>query len=351
MTEKKSKAKKGYGTGWEKKYGEYVANMAIVVLAGHQWAKHRNFDKFFDQEKYDEDRAEAEKILRGLYNENKPLKDILELMTKMQADVIYWRRVLNGGNLLSTPEQQNRDTWEAKRYIAYLFFDDVLHNCINIIKCPDFSKVFNNPDIFNLMKSLTIEEYCRIKSYLLYLGDQNKMGVKEECRDDKYFLGAMGYLDQAFYNCDGNCNKKINSKYRRRFSSKKEDIIKAKYNPHDRLGDMNIEDIKKFVDAYYSFIEKYEIPNDQKDPGDSTKNQATTLLEFMYDKKNSKFVNMMEFSSKCMIASYVDRNKHETIRSDAKKTYKLVQRTIAPAKEPFFVSPQISLSSEKYIGD
>jgi hypothetical protein len=290
------------------KKNKLVDNVAIQVLSVYEWAKHRNFDTVFDPRKYSQDCERAKEQLKKEYS-GKTLQELINKMINLQAEVIWLRRLKEGKG--QSPEDYENDRWEAKRYIAYLFLEDIRTSCFKDGICPDFKINLLSKDIVDLLKSLTIEEYCRINGYLRFLERNDKHNHVVHDYDQRDYLNAMGDLDKVFLNCSYKRMKQINEKYKA-FYDKEEQIKKAKYNTCSRLGCITPYTIEKFVDDYYDFINK--VLSHQ-----GAKENAVNILKRLYDKCNSRIVNATEFLLKCMIASYVDKDEHNKIRIEAGK--------------------------------
>jgi len=287
-------------------FEEIIKSAAITIFAGYSWARYRNFDPVFNQRDFDADRRHAETVYAKIYKD-KNTKEIIDEMINRQAEIIWWRRYLDGNDTGYSDYQSQQDRWEAKRYAAYLFFKELVEKCISKKICPEFNAAEIGSEIFDLLKSLTIEEYCKIKGYLCFL-ERREHGF-----DKEHYLSAMNDLDRAFLNCGNNAMKRMNSVI---FDSiKTEDydsITKAKCRPADRLGYIDREAAEEFVNKYYSFVETV-ISNDVN-AGD-----AVDLLVDLYHGCHSKIINVLEFTLKCMIASYVDERLHSSIRGESCK--------------------------------
>lgn len=306
-----------------------IDKVAVTVLSGHHWAKKRNFDSFFIQEIFDNDREHAKELLR-YYSGKKTLQEVIDAIINFQAAIIYLRRIRE-----QEPESSGdyeNDKWAAKRYVAYLFFEDIRKNCIEDGVCPDFKINLISDEIIDLLKSLTVEDYCRIKGYLRFL-DRNKIHGYDF---DDYMYG-MGYLDSVFLNCKGKKMKKLHKEKYKLLLHNEEEIKKAKQNTCYRLGckDTDKINIEEFVNQYYTFIRKI-ISNEVE------KKHAVEILKNLYNKSNSKIINMAEFLLKCLIASYVDEKDHVKIRADASKC------GIEQFKEKAFKIPQIDPLFESF---
>jgi hypothetical protein len=294
----------------DNEFKKVIEAAAITVLAGYYWARDRNFDPLFDQEAYDDDRRHAEKKLREMYEDKKTLQQIINEMINRQANVIWRRRRKQGDDEGYSYYRYQQDRWEAKRYVAYLFFEEIRKNCFEKGICPDFGVNLIGKEVINLLKSLTVEEYCKIKGYLSFL-ERTAHGFD---KDD--YLKAMDDLDNTFLNCNCLTMKRICGSFGELLGELLDDeekIKKAKYSPQDRLGYIDQKAIEDFVNGYYSFIKKaVSIDENHKD--------AEPLLTELYHKANSKIINMMEFLLKCMIASYVNLEIHSLIRLKFDKT-------------------------------
>ena len=315
------------------KLREIIEEATLTVLAGYYWARNRNFDPVFNQAAYDDDRRRAEKRLRDIYGAEveKPLQQLIQEMIKKQAEVIWWRRVTDGKDPGFNPDLYAQDGWEAKRYVAYLFFEGIRKSCFEEGICPDFAINAIGKEIIDLIKSLTIEEYCRIKGYLFFLRERDKYGEGAYGFDEGNYLSAMNDLDKTFLNCNHRTTKRMCDDFVKLMDDE-EKIKKAKYSPRDRIGHIDQEAIKEFVDRYYSFIRKV-VSND------IDHQEAEKVLVDLYHKSNSKIINMMEFLLKCMIASYVDEKVHFKIRLDSgkmeiSKVGKVIHK--GEQKEPIF---------------
>lgn len=303
---------------------ELIDKVAVKVLAGHRWAKDREFDPTFIQEHFDKDRNYAEDLLKNFQNSCKTFDKVIEEMINVQAAVIFLRRIKE--RQPQSPDDYENDKWEAKRYVAYLFFEDIRNNCMKDGICPDFSINLLHPEIVHLLKSLTVEDYCRIKGYLQYIerDEQHQHGF-----DLSDYLNSMGYLDQVFLNCKNQKLKKLNKQEGFSFDDKQV-VKKAKLNTCYRLGCVAEENIEAFVNEYYAFLN--QVVPDQREKKDAIK-----ILKDLYNKSNSKIVNMMEFLLKCMVASYVDQREHADIRRAAGKEIEQVPKKNKRSQiKPFF---------------
>ena len=254
------------------KTNDLIDSVAITVLAGYSWAKNRNFDTFFNETMFVADREYAENLLVQKYS-GKKLKDIIDEMINMQAEVIWLRRVKEGKQ--QSPDDYGNDRMRAKRYVAYLFFEDIRKNCCEKNICPDFQVKLISDEVIHLLKSLTVEDYCRIKGYLQFIDRNNAHG--QDCGD---YLHGMSYLDSIFVNCKKQKPIKLNEEYEKLLDDK-EQISAAKHHTCYRLGCIDEETIEGFVNEYYTFVRK--IFSDQID-----ERHAIRILRDLYNKSNSK---------------------------------------------------------------
>jgi hypothetical protein len=285
-----------------------IDNVAITVLAGYSWAKNRNLDAFFNETMFVADREYAKNQLKQKYS-GKTLKEIIDEMINMQAEVIWLRRVKEGRQ--KSPDDYENDRMRAKRYVAYLFFEDIRNNCFEKKICPDFRVKLISDEIIHLLKSLTVEDYCRIKGYLRFVDRNNGHGEEVHGYDYGDYLYGMSYLDNVFVNCKNQINIKFNNEYEKLLDNE-DKISQAKHHSCYRLGCVDEETIEGFVNEYYTFIRK--IFSDQID-----ERHAVRILRNLYNKSNSKIINMLELLLKCMIASYIDARVHDNIRVTAGK--------------------------------
>lgn len=292
-----------------------IRSNAIKVFAGYAWARNRNFDEVYDPKAFEEDKKYGEQLLKETYKgETLPLKDLIRKMIDKQAEVIWWRRVLDGRDPGYSTYLYERDRWEAKRYIAYLFFEELRKNCVQKGICPDLALSLKGQIIIDLLKSLTIEEYCKIKGYLAFLDRrQNNGGVVHGLENHDYML-AMKDLDSSFLNCNCRARKQFTAHAQKIVIVKDcEEIKNAKYNTRDRLGHMDRLAIELFVDKYCAFVNAVFSNSVER-------NEAVVLLTDLYHNSNSKIINMVEFFLKCLIASYVDETVHSRIRINSHKS-------------------------------
>lgn len=298
---------------------DLINRVAVRVLAGHYWAKYRNFDAFPDKYKEVEDWKAAEKDLENLYS-GKPLKEIIHIMVNNQADVIHLRR--RKERIPDPPNSYKRDNWEAKRYIAYLFFEEILYECIKKKICPDFNINVKSQEIINLLRSLTIEEYCRIKAYIYFLDDQEKNGCQAYYKDEFNYHNAMSFLDTAFQNCKCGQNVPIqNIEWLK--DSNIDAIREAKRNTQNRIGPIPEGIIGKFVNEFYPFINRLLTNSHSKE-------ETIKILSKIVDKSNTKIVNVVEFMLKCMIASHVSDDEYNEIRVEVGKNKKRKRPQVKP---------------------
>lgn len=292
-------------------FGEMLEIVAITVLAGHHWATNRNFDDFFDAALYASDREYAKQQLEHFYDK-KNLNETIQEMINRQAHTISLRRKKDG--IGDHPDDYCKDRWEAKRFVAFLFFEEILKGCIEKCKCPIVGDDnILSGEIIELLKSLSIEEYCRIKGYLFYLSDQHSNSENYiHGNDAKHYFKAMDLLDKAFLNCKGEKNKTCCSSMSELILDDHSKIKKAKQNPSDRLGYIDSDSVKSFVEKYYSLIEKIF-------SGKKAAHDPISVLHDLYNKDNSKIINMVEFMLKCMIASHVEDDAHWKIRVNSGK--------------------------------
>ena len=284
--------------------------VATTVIAGHHWAKYRDFDTSPDKYKEIEEWKTAEKELRNFYN-GKPLKKVLEDMINRQANVIYLRRQVE--NIPDPPNHYDRDKWEAKRYIAYLFFDEILYGCVHDHLCPDFDINLISQEVVDLLRSLTIEEYCRIKAYVVFLDNRKNIGNQAYYKDDLNYYNALSLLDKAFQNCKRRKNATLqNGGW---LNQDVDTIRKAKRKTEDRIGPIPKGIIKDFVNKFYPYIN--QLPKNSHG-----KEETIKILSRIYDKSNTKIINVIEFMLKCMIASHVSDDEYNEIRINAGKNKK-----------------------------
>lgn len=280
-----------------------IDTVATIVFAGYLWAKHGNFDDIIHKEGIIfGEKHDAEELLKRYYS-NKSIKYIIEEMINKQAEVIWLRR-RKGGNV--SDEYYERDKWEAKRYVAYLFFEELLRNCVDKHSCPDFSKGMDK-EILTLLKSLSVEEYCRIRGYLNFRERSDSNGFEKHGYDQQDYLDAMAHLDCAFKNCKETIRNTLSKHKHTVFPDRLGDIITAKINPSDRLGPIDQEAVELFVRNFYGFVEDlYE--------NTSGKEDAIKVLRGIYSKDNAKIINMVEFITKCIVAAHVEKDTYKGIR-------------------------------------
>lgn len=226
-----------------------ISRVAITVLAGFQWAKNRNFARFYDKRCAEEDWRLAENELRELYSD-KSIGELLQIMIDRQAEVIFLRRQADGGK--DDASFIPRDRWEAKRYVAFLFFNDFVEKCVEETVCPEDTEFIKFPAILQLLKSLSIEDYCRISAYLSYRSrlDSGTYASSPDCSSDYY--AAHDFLEQAFTNC-----KKRSKTCARRpllFGGgiDRHQIAEAKARPTDRYGHIDLQRVADYVEICLS---------------------------------------------------------------------------------------------------
>ncbi len=294
--------------------------VALTVLAGHRWAKNRNFDTFSNETVFVTDKEYVEKLLEQKYS-GKTLKEIIDEMINVQAEVIYLRRIREGKQQL--PDDYENDRMIAKRYVAFLFFEGLVKDCVEQGVCPDFGINLMGQEVIHLLKSLTIDDYCKIKGYLLFLERKEKYGKSIHGLDKDDYLSAMNDLDRAFLNCNCQPMKRVHSRMLTLIDSERV-IKKAKFNTCSRLGHQEARTVEDFVAKYYSFVKevKYKDANRRE-------KEALVLLSDLYNKANSKIINASEFILKCMIASYVSEENHTVIRlKEGKQDQRGIKRAV-----------------------
>lgn len=288
---------------------EIVELNAVRVFAGYAWARNRDFNTVYDEAAFEEDRIYGENLFKKIYKEKTPsLEELIREMINRQAEVIWWRRVVNGTDPGYSQYLYERDRWEAKRYIAYLFFEELRENCVHRGICPDFGLSLKGQAVIDLLKSLTVEEYCKIKGYLAFLNRKQNAGRAAYGLEHNDYMLAMKDLDSSFLNCNCHVKKQFTADAQKIVIVKDCEKIKAaKYNTRDRLGHIDPSVVEDFVDRYCAFIQDIFSRNVQR-------KDAVDLLAALYHNSNSKIINMVEFILKCLIASYVDEKIHSKIR-------------------------------------
>lgn len=253
-----------------------VDEVAKIVFADYKWVTERNFDTIFDSKMFEEDRRYAEEILKKFTA--KPLSEIIDEMIKNQAHVIWRRRVYDGRDYGYDPHIYENDNREAKKYIAYLFFEDIVKNCAKNGICPDFcidpikGKINNiGEKMIELLKLLTVDDYCCIKGYLLFLDRKIKLGNSQKIH---------GY-DYADYMEGINCLKGV--------------LLNDNSGQNEPLNKI----ISDFINQYRLFIGKIGNKEDKKEEN------VVERLKNIYSKPILKDTNMIDFILKHTITGFL----------------------------------------------
>jgi hypothetical protein len=285
---------------------EVVTDAGMLVFSVYRWATQRKLSAVFDYQEYKNDQVYAFEEVTQMFR-NLDLGKIVDRLIEVQAEVIWHRRVSEGKNGGMKPS----DRQEAKRYIAFLFFDDLLRLCRENHSCPrgmlassEWSSL-----IVNLLKSLSIEDYCRIKAYLASI-DRKQRGQGAPHYEYADFLNAMADLDNCLVNCG--ITEGHDTKIYEHFLDGNNRIQQAKMNRADTLGSISETTVSRFMDTYYGFLAGLG-------RGETKVEDASAALRELYRAGNTRIVNAAEYLLKCGISSLVPAEKQLAIRQDCFK--------------------------------
>ncbi len=283
-----------------------VEHAGILVFSVYRWATERNFSIVFDPHEYLNDKAFALEKLTSMLDHGDLHQIINELITA-QTDVIWLRRVSSGAN----GEPSATDMQRAKRYVAFLFFDDLLKLCRSGHCCPKNAMSQWGPLVLNLLKSLSLEDYCRIKGYLSFM-ERCRHSPEVHARDHYAdFLDAMGGLDEGFINC-GRHEQRGPHEFHLHLADDFEKVERAKMNRADTIGPISAETVSQFMQNFYGFVSSFS-------KGEADRERAHRALRELYRSGNTRVVTAAEYFLKCNICSLVPGDVHVAIREDCFK--------------------------------
>lgn len=284
-----------------------VKDAGIRVFSVYRWASKRNFSDVFDAQEYAKDRVYASEELVEMFG-SLGLDEIVDRLIEEQTKVIWNRRVSEGKNGGPRPS----DRQEAKRYIAFLFFDDLVKLCSENRSCPRVVLAESkwNSLIINLLKSLSIEDYCKIKAYLMSI-EAAHSGQGGFHHQQSNFLNAMGALDSRLVNCGLSETHAMAGVYEH-FLDGYGQIRQAKMNRADSLGFIPSATVSRFMETYYGFLETFARGNPDSE-------HAPAALRELYRAGNTRIVNAAEYLLKCGISSLVPKETHSAIRQECFK--------------------------------
>lgn len=284
-----------------------VVDAGIEVYSVYRWAMKRNFSAIFDAVEYENDRIYASHKVTEML-ESMTLEEIVDHLIESQAEVVWHRRVCEGKNGGVT----DKDRQEAKRYISFLIFNDLLKLCADGKYCPRdvlINSEWGNYIVF-LLKSLSLEDYCKIHAYLSYK-NREQSGKEDQNLAQRDFLGAMGIIDRSFYCCGRNDNHDV-TMFAGHFLTEHDNIARAKLNRSDTLGTISERTVDRFMEVYYGFLDRFI-------KGHNFIDHAPSALIELYRSGNTRIVNAGEFLLKCCISAHVPDDIHMSIRQDCYK--------------------------------
>lgn len=298
-----------------------LLEIGITVHAGYLWGKYRNFDKVFDEDKYNKDRIDAENYIKSIFNINnftqEDLQQLIDKLIDFQSHVIYLRRTYDTKADPSCDTFTDGDKNEAKKFIAWLFFNGIIEDCIEKSICPDFYLNLP-PEIIESLQHLTVEEYCKINAYLSYL-NRLENGIEGDEKSDYY--NALAYLESAFINCrneEYKCIKNLDH-YDLILSCINNKFIKQ----HNTTFDTEIY-LKEYKLILQKVIDKKQV----------TRDENHYLLSILCSHQNAKYINVIEYMIKCILISHIDAITYDKIRDEVKRTKKLNIKKETIPKEP-----------------
>jgi hypothetical protein len=297
----------------EKLFGELTAaveNAGISVFSVYRWAAERNFSVVFDRREYDGDWEYAARRLMSMFD-HMQLHEIIDELVSAQARIVWLRRVSEGTNGGLSPH----DLREARRYVAFLFFDDMLRLCRNGDCCPKTAISKSSSLILDLLKSLSLEDYCRIKGYLTFRNRHSRSDEAHHSFHRADFLKAMGELDSCFVNC-GRSNGDKQYEFHHHLSGNLAGVERAKLNRSDTLGPIPTSTVSRFMENFYGFVSSFS-------SGETDTGRACQALRELYRFGNARVVNATEFFFKCIISSAVPPELHSKIREECFKVPQL----------------------------
>lgn len=283
-----------------------IEKAGLSVYSVYRWAKERRFDPNYNPSESNADEEYAQQKIDMFKGQN--MRFIINELIDAQTDIVWLRRLTEGFNDPKSP----KDKYEAKRYVAFLFFDDIVNSCLHSDDvCPRemFSKWM--PDILDLLKSLSIEDYCKIKGYLAFLTRCSSNYGGSNGRQKTDFLDALAQLDEAFVNCGQNYGDEfIEPPYMSNHEWRK--VEQAKLNRSDTLGLLSKKTISQFMKTYYGFLRSYI-------HGMNKSEDSCKALRELYRAGNTRIVNAAEYILKCAFCSFVSNSEHLAIRKECFK--------------------------------
>lgn len=283
-----------------------VEHAGILVFSVYRWAAERHFSIVFDPYEYLNDKVYAlEKLI--LILDNMDLDHVINELIGAQTDVIWHRRLSSGTN----GGRSAADMQKAKRYIAFLFFDDLLELCRSGHCCPKNAITQSGSVIVNLLKSLSLEDYCRIKGYLSFMERRRHFPEVNPSQHHTDFLDAMGGLDDRFVNC-GLHDQCGSHELHLHLVDDFEKVERAKMNRSDTIGPISGETVGQFMQNFYGFLSSLS-------DGDVDEARAHQALRELYRSGNTRVVTAAEYLLKCKTCSLVPNDAQVAIRQDCFK--------------------------------
>ena len=238
------------------------------------------------------------------------VKGSFDRLTRNFAKVIWLR---DGAQKDSNLERIRGDWFAAKKFLGLLIAERFLQRCINDKgKSQSPRYCFNSfrKEYVDFLISLSVEEFIKIKSYLLW-GDGNNWnpGDVDECISESNYLKAFDYLHTTKFNCQSNSMKVSFGNV--------PDEIKAFVSLFDKDKVLRYKGVHpQYTNEYNEHVEYcnlfYGTVGSALAERHLSEQDAHKLLDIFYT--NTTLPNMLDFLLKCPICSAVTAEYYSSLK-------------------------------------
>jgi hypothetical protein len=261
-----------------------------------------------------EDWSEGEEIAKEiLARHGGDIASVLRAFVELQAN-IFWR--FRGGTWDDNAKRQQDDYFDAKRHIGYLLSERMIEDCI--LRKSSAEKAclpLLAEEFIPYMVILPVEEFIRIKAYLLWAMDRAWQPIEGGEERDKYYYVVQRVLEYALTPCRRKDEELIaehlpsviREHFKHADNAEIRRVMVAKIISDARLNIRYSDDIESYTMRFYEFAK--QILSQEEPDGEA----AETVLNLMY--KSPTIPNMFECLLRCCLCSCVDSTRHVQIRA------------------------------------
>ena len=280
-----------------------LESMGTTIVAKLYW---RERGGIIDNNKsrMDSDWDEAKKQVHEKMK--KPLHLFLGELTYAQAKLFwYLRGSINDNNIKRIED----DYHDAKRHIGFLLAEMLLNHCVyenKDVECLDSIR----RAYIDYLIAISMEEYMRIKAYLLWQ-DGDRIRDANKLRMDADYYRAMESVEQAMVNCKNRkpesfkgkeCIEYIAEYFKSRDQEEMHTIKKAKMSSGERLKYDVSPQVREYVEAFYDLLKHAFVNATAPD-----KEEIYRIIKNYY--RDYHVPNMLEFIMRCFLCTYVEQKE------------------------------------------